>query len=151
SSPALTPGDVLAVRPLTVVPEGDEFLVGDPESSVYVVLPAVGVRVLEQLRSRRTLAEVSVEAEREVGRDVDVLDFAQSLIELGSASLADPGADQEEGGATPGRMPSRRLRYAFSRAAWVVYAGVALAAVALLAGHPGLFPRASDLFFLDTP
>jgi len=150
----MSPSDVLAVRPLTVVPEGEEFLVGDPESSVYVVLPAVGVRVLELLRWRRTLAEVSADAEREVGRDVDVMDFAQSLVELGFASRGDNDGteDNEEDAARSRPMPSSRwLRYAFSRPVWIVYAVVALAAVGLLASRPALFPRASDLFFLDTP
>ncbi len=148
----LTPNDVLAVRPLTVVPEGDEFLVGDPDASVYVVLPAVGVRILELLRSRRTLADVSVEAEREVGHDVDVIDFAQSLIELGFASRTDlDGSEGEEDARRPGRTPSRWLRSAFSQVAWIIYAAVALAAVGMLASRPALFPRTSDLFFLDTP
>jgi hypothetical protein len=35
--------------------------------------------------------------------------------------------------------------------AWILYAAAALAAIGLLAGRPALFPRASDLFFLDTP
>jgi hypothetical protein len=148
----LTPNDVLAVRPLTVVPEGDEFLVGDPDASVYVVLPTVGVRILELLRSRRTLADVSAEAQRDVGHDVDVIDFAQSLIELGFASRADLDGSEDEEDATPrGRTPSRWLRYAFSQVAWIIYAAVALAALGMLASRPALFPRTSDLFFLDTP
>ena len=149
SSDGLAPGDVLAVRPLTVVPEGDEYLVGDPESSVYVVLPPVGVRVLELLDGRRTLADVSAEVEREAGREVDVLDFAESLLELGIASPAD--AVVEARTSHTRRTPTRLLRFLFSRAAWILYAAAALAAIGLLAGRPSLFPRASDLFFLDTP
>src|SRR5262249_5082933 len=130
----LTPSDVLFVRPLSVVPEGDEFLVGDPDSGVYVVLPEVGVRVLELLRSRRSLAEVAGEAEREVGRDVDVADFARSLLELGFASRVDPDvAEDAEAPIGSARPPARWLRYAFSRPAWVVYAAAALAALGLLA------------------
>jgi hypothetical protein len=151
SSPGLSPGDVLAVRPLTVVPEGDEYLVGDPESSVYVMLPKVGVRVLELLDGRRTLADVSAESEREVGRDVDVVDFAESLLELGFASRADPDRPAEARAAESKRTPAPWLRCLFSRAAWIVYTAAALAAIGLLAGRPALFPRASDLFFLGTP
>ena len=51
--------------------------------------------------------------------------------------------------AAPGT--SRWLRLLFSRAAWAVYAGAALGAVALLAIHPALVPRSSDIFFLGTP
>jgi putative peptide zinc metalloprotease protein len=152
TSAPLTASDVLAVRALTVVAEGDEFLVGDPESSVYVLLPAVGVRLLELLRTRRTLGEVSAEAERELGRDVDVVDFAQSLLELGFATVADAGGVEADQGVTrPSTPPSRWLRCSFSRLAWIVYAACAAAGIGLLAVRPALFPRASDLFFLDTP
>jgi hypothetical protein len=146
---AVTADDVLAIRPLSVVPEGDEFLVGDPASAVFVVLPAVGVRVLELLRSGRTLGEVAAEAERELGRDIDVLDFAGSLVELGFAAVAD--GDEHVTLRPVAGPPSPLLRAFFSRGAWVVYTVCALGAVVLLALRPGLFPSASDLFFLGTP
>jgi putative peptide zinc metalloprotease protein len=148
TSTALTHEDVLAIRALTVVPEGDEFLVGDPESSLYVLLPAVGVRVLELLRSRRALGEIAAEAERELGRDVDVIDFAHSLLDLGFASHS---AEDDADVTTPSGRPSPWIRRAFSPVLWIGYGACAAAAVCLLAIRPDLFPRASDLFFLDTP
>jgi hypothetical protein len=108
--------------------------------------------LLELLRTRRTLGEVSAEAERELGRDVDVVDFAQSLLELGFATVADAGGVEADQGVTcPSTPPSRWLRCSFSRLAWIVYAACAAAGIGLLAVRPALFPRASDLFFLDTP
>jgi putative peptide zinc metalloprotease protein len=135
----VTGGDVLAVRPLSVVPEGDEFVVGDPATGVFVVLPAVAVRVIELLREERTVDEVAAE----VG-DVDVADFAGSLVELGFA-----GEAREEAAAA--RVPPAWLRAAFSAPAWIAYAACALGAVVLFALRPGLLPRSSDIFFLDTP
>src|SRR5262249_47613198 len=53
-SPALLSDDsVLVVSELTAVPEGEEFIVGDAATGVYVVLPAVGVQALELLASGR--------------------------------------------------------------------------------------------------
>src|SRR6266508_6330716 len=134
---------VLAVRPLSVVPEGDEFIVGDADSGVYVVLPEVGVRTLELLRSGRSLGEV---AEALAG-EVDVADFAATLLELGFAEPAAPGAAPD----IAGEAARSRLRPLFSPAAWSVYAACAVAALALFALRPGLWPRSSDMFFLDTP
>jgi putative peptide zinc metalloprotease protein len=145
----LADGATLAVRALSVVPEGDEFVVGDAESSVYVVLPAIGVRVLELLASGRTLEEVSAEAHRVVGRDIDVVDFAQSLLDLGFATLAG-GETAVEAGRAREAAPLW-LRHCFSRIAWAGYAACALAAIAFFAIRPSLFPRASDIFFLGTP
>jgi hypothetical protein len=137
----VSPDTVLSVRPLSVVPEGDEFVVGDPESGVFVVLPAVAVRIVELLRSGMTVAAVSAELDGEV----DVADFAESLVELGfAAEDADSAAAQEATRPAP-------LRHWFSPAAWTVYAACALGAIVCFAVRPGLFPRASDIFFLDTP
>jgi putative peptide zinc metalloprotease protein len=139
---------VLAVRPLSVVPEREEFIVGDPESSVYVVLPAVGVQVLDLLRAGRTLGEASAEARRATGEDVDVATFAQSLLELGFAT---PAGAEPAPQAGRSRAAAPWLRRCFSRAAWVGYAACALLAIGLFALRPSLFPRAADIFFLDTP
>jgi len=42
---------VLRVQPLSVVQQGDDYLVGDPKRSEYVVLPEIGVVVIDLLRS----------------------------------------------------------------------------------------------------
>jgi hypothetical protein len=137
----VTESDVLALRPLSVVPEGDEYVVGDPGSGVFVVLPAVAVRVIELLRDGRTVGEAAAE----VG-DVDVADFAESLVELGFASV---GVAPSEAASV--RRASGPLRAAFSRPAWAAYAACALGVVVLFALRPALLPRSSDIFFLDTP
>src|SRR5262249_9156173 len=145
SAAPLADGSALAVRELSVVPEGEEFIVGDAATGVYVVLPEGGVRTLELLASGYTLGE----ARRALDGEVDVVDFAGSLIELGFATV---GAS--DGGAPSARAahPAPRvLRWLFSRAAWLLYGACALGSVAVLVARPGLFPHASDMFFLDTP
>ena len=139
----------LAVRPLSIVPEGDEFIVGHAELSVYVVLPAIGVQVLALLREGRTLDDAAEQARRAAGEEIDVAAFAESLLELGFATLSDDeGAD---GGELRSRPASPWLRRCFSPTAWFGYAACALGAVALIAIRPGLFPEVSDIFFLSTP
>src|SRR5436305_3767340 len=165
----LMPDDVLAVRALTVVSEGDEFIVGDPQTATYVVLPQVGVQVIELLREGRTIASAAAEASHAAGEDVDVAGFAASLIELGFAERAGtepagaaataPHAPAEPG--EPAKPADARAAagvgvpawvHAFlAPAAWALYAAAGLGVVVLFALHPGLFPCASDIFFLDTP
>src|SRR3954447_5706982 len=135
----------LIVRPLSIVPEGDEFIVGHAERSAYVVLPAIGVQVLALLREGRTLDEVAQEAGRAAGEDVDVAAFTDSLLELGFATLSD-GQEEADHGEGQTLSVSRWLHACFSPIAWVFYSLCAVGAAVLLALDPGLFPTASDIF-----
>jgi hypothetical protein len=147
SAAALSDGSLLSLRELSVVPEGEEFVVGDAVTGVYVLLPKLGVRALGLLSSGCTVGE----AWRALDGDVDVADFAESLIELGFAAVRD-GDDGSDGVPSPVGLPAPRwLRGLFSRPAWIVYGACALGSVVALAVRPGLFPHASDMFFLDTP
>ena len=168
SATPLREDEVLAVRELSVVADGGQFIVGDPGTQTYVVLPEVGVQVIELLRGGATICEATTAARALAGEEVDVADFARSLTELGFANVASPSDTAEAGAASlragrrraadrqAARPPaqaaaSRWLRRAFSPTACAAYAACAVAAVALLALDPALFPRPLDVFFLDTP
>ena len=146
------PDMLVAVRPLSVVPEEDEFIVGDPSTNVYVVLPAVGVRVLSLLRENPSVCDVAAAARAEFGEEVNVAEFARALLDLGFVvPVEDDGRNvPAEPVASPPAV-SRWLRCAFSGPAWTLYGGACVAVVTLLALRPALFPRPADLFFLSTP
>ena len=139
--------DVLAVRELSVVSDGGQYIVGDPARQTYVVLPEVGVRVIELLRGGATIGQASTAARAVAGEEVDVADFARSLTELGFANLIgnEPAPEHVR------QAPPRWLRRASGPTACAAYAACALAVAALLALDPALFPRPRDVFFLDTP
>jgi putative peptide zinc metalloprotease protein len=141
----LAPDATLAVRPLSVVPEGEEFLVGDPASMTYVLLPAVGVRVIRLLQAGRTVGAAAAE----VGVDVDVPDFVATLRDLGFVSV-DP-AGMEAGCPAARRLPPALVRPFFGRAAWALYAACAVLAAVIGVTRPDLLPRWRDLYFLPSP
>ena len=149
----LTPASALRVRPLTVVEHGEDYLIGDAERATFVVVPPIGVTVIELLRSGRPVAEVSAAAAERCGTDVDVTEFAESLCELGLAELAEGPALQagtaQEPSAAPGRRPWAPLVVGFP--AWIL-AGLAFGVCVVgFAVRPGLWPSASDLFPLGSP
>jgi putative peptide zinc metalloprotease protein len=145
------PDTVLRVRDLSVVAQGDDFLVGDPQRGSFVVLPEIGVRVIELLRAGRPVGDVAISATEHAGTDVDVADFAQSLCALGFAEIAsgDQAAPQEPGGGGPRRPRWATLVNGPAPQALVVLA--VLGCGAAFAASPALLPAADDVFFLSTP
>jgi hypothetical protein len=139
---------------LSVTPDGDDFMVGDPERGAYAVLPAIGVRVIELLRSGRSVAEAGRIVSAEAGADVDVGEFADELVDIGLAQV--DGAPRPLNEPAEGRRWVRAVRPEwvrpfFSAPAWVAYASCLAAAAAVLIVRPDLRPHARDVFFLATP
>jgi putative peptide zinc metalloprotease protein len=147
----------VSLRPLTVVPDGDDVLVGDPERGVYVAVPPIGGVVVRALLDGRTLTETTELAERESGQPVDVAAFVTTLAELGF--VHDTG-DADDATVTPERTapvqqrgwlagPSARMvRPLFGRVAWTVYGLAAAFCVLVFALRPDLFPTAADAMVL---
>jgi hypothetical protein len=149
---AVDAGTTLRVRPLAVTAQGEDFLVGDRTRNSFVVLPAIGVHVIELLRTGRRVGEVAIEAARHAGTDVDVVDFARTLCELGFAEVAaGPASDQD---SAHGDRNPRRTRWAplvVGPPAWTGAGLAALGCVLAFAAAPTLLPTVDDIFFLDSP
>jgi putative peptide zinc metalloprotease protein len=144
--PALDPQTALLVRPLSIVPDGDEFLVGDVERTEYVMLPRIGVEVIQLLQAGHTVAETTAT----VGLDVDVPDFINTLLELGFVSVRRHGSVAAATRPVPVGLPLG-LRHLFGRTGWTV-AGVCVAvSLAIIARWPALLPTYQDIFFLGAP
>jgi hypothetical protein len=138
------------LRPLSLVEEDAEILVGDPETGTFVAMPMVGGVVIAALRRGATQAEAAREAEAFAGEPVDVLDFVATLRELG---FLDEGAEPREEGAEA-REPPRRswvlpaVRPLFGRVAWVVYGACAAFDLGVLIALPDLRPHPADDAFV---
>jgi putative peptide zinc metalloprotease protein len=138
-----TPSPTYAVGPLSIVPEGDEFLVGDVERGEFVLLPPIGIEVIHLLESGRSVREV----EDAIGAEVDIPDFVATLEDLG---FIRPGASVPRPTARAARR-SWLLQVLFSRGAWLLYACTGVLTTGLIVYRPSLFPTYRDIFFLPSP
>ncbi|MGY1638692.1 hypothetical protein ACI78V_18760 [Geodermatophilus sp. SYSU D00742] len=149
-------GRSLRFPPLTFLDEGEDVVVGRPDTDLYVVLPVDGAALLRRLRDGADPAEAAAWYAREYGEPVDLDDFVASLGELGL--LADgPGPDADGAaagpgaGGSPGTVRFQRLGAAlFSPLAWLAYLAVVLAGVAAVVADPDLAPRHEHVFFSDS-
>lgn len=154
--PDLSPATRLTLHPLTIVPDGEEFLVGNPAQGVFVALPEIGVVVLREFQQGRTLGEAGAVASRRAEQDVDVCDFAATLLDLGFVAEVDGIAvDGVAGRPRPRRwiagLRPELARPFFSRPLWGLYGLLFVACVAVLLTQPRYRPAPSDFFFLDSP
>ena len=143
------------LRPLSVVPEGNEILVGDPETGTFVTIPAIGGVVITALQRGATIEEVAAEAEAAAGQPVDVPAFVATLTELG---FVDDGSGEHRDAVRTAPIQGRRWLVGvsqrlvlplFGRVAWTCYAVLALFCVGVFVTTPELLPvPAQDAFLL---
>ena len=128
---------------LTIVPDGDAYIVGSPRSAEYVAVPELGAQILRWLADGAPLAECAARAEAAAGEPVDVGDF---LAELARQGLFDADAIEQ---ARPGFVRAGRLL--FHPVAWGGYALATVTGAVLLIAEPKLRPSYRDMFPFSTP
>ena len=134
---------------LSVLDEGDEVVVGRPDTNMYVVLGPDGAALLDELRSGRTPDEAAAWYRARFGEPVDMADFVGSLHELGFVAEAGSVPDQER--SVHERVRWQRLgRALFSPVGWLAMAVIIAGAVALWVRHPQFAPDPRQLFFTDS-
>jgi putative peptide zinc metalloprotease protein len=159
SAPAAAPVGAstrLTLRSLSISPHGQEFLVGDPAGGDFVAVPEIAITIIHALRDGCSLGQAAEIARERAGEDVDTIDFAHTLIELGFVANVDQHAlpdtrDRRLDGGRVGEWLARQAAPLFTRWAWALYGGLFLACVALISAYPRCRPRGSDLLFLHNP
>lgn len=145
--------DRVTLRRLSVVPDGDDVLIGDPDTGTFVAVPVVGGIVVTALLEGRTIGEARARAEEAAGEPVDVAAFVDTLAELGfvddgASVAAAPTAPVQQRGWLAG-VSQRWARPLFGRVAWFCYAAAAVFCVLVFALRPDLWPRPADALLLS--
>lgn len=152
--PRLSSSSRLTFRRLSVVPDGGDYVVGDPSAGVFLSIPEIGIIALRALQAGRSIGSAAKVAADETGVDVDVLEFAETLVEAGFVSSIDGVAI--EATTSPGShhdllKPSRVARVVFSGPAWAAYTSVMLVCAVSFVAEPSLWPSLEDFFFYPNP
>lgn len=150
----ILPNALVDVAHLTMVADGDEYLVGDLARGTFLAIPPVGATALEVLQHGGTIAEATVKASAFAGTDVNVLEFVGVLRDRGLVrGTGDEAAAQVEAewSASQAKPITVLARILFSRAAWVVYAVAMVFGLCTLLVDAALRPTWESIIFLPDP
>jgi hypothetical protein len=135
-------GTHVRLQTLTYVDEGDEVMVGRPDTGSYGVFPPAGADLLRSLEAGGTLESGAQRWHEQTGELLDTNDFLAILDELGFL-VPD---DQVRSDLSQVRW-QRLARVLFSPPAWVFYAVVVAGGLATMVVDPSLRPSYRDIFF----
>ena len=129
----------------------DEYVVGDPATGRFVVVPEAGARLIELLAAGHTVAEVADLLEQELGEPVDVLDFVEMLVEAGiidghAADEEAPDPQKKVKYWVVSKIPPWIVKPLFGKAAWTFYVFCLLATFAMFGMDHSLLPSYEDAF-----
>ena len=134
----------IPLHPLVYVPDGDEVTIGRRDVDSYAVFPADGAEVVRRLETGASPGEVVRWYQAEYGESLDIDHVLAALVELDF--VRDPS--RPDGPSKPVRW-QRLGATLFSVPAWLVYAGIAGWAVAVMIRSPDAVPTYHSIFFTD--
>lgn len=137
---------------LTLVKDGEGYIVGSPHTRDYVAIPALGGQIIESLQAGRSIEDCAAATAEAAGEPVDVSAF---LTELESAGLLGPAASAPRpapAAASPAVAPLHRLgRLLFTGPGLLAQTLLGLIGIALLLLDAGARPVYSDAIVTDAP
>lgn len=153
----------VVVHPFTRQPAGEEWIIGRPDTGVFLALPADAVEVLDDLAAGKTVGEAQNLYLQRHGETPDMEDFLGLLQEKG---LVQPyGAGAAEAGlqrpAARTEAPPQEMRYHFSgvpesfarrlfgKGALAIYGLLAALSLAAVIADPSIVPGPESFYFSE--
>ena len=131
---------------LTFLPEGEEVVVGRPDTDVYGVFPEDGAALLRELQAGRSPADAADWYRGTYGETVAIDEFVATLHEL-TFVVTD---DEDTAANSPAPVRWQRLgRALFSPVGWLLMALAFAAGVAVCFIDPAFAPRRSNIVFSE--
>jgi putative peptide zinc metalloprotease protein len=149
-----------AVHPFTRQVEGDEAVIGRPDTSVFVAVPVEALDILDRLAAGETVGEAqSAFAAAHGGEVPDLEDFLATLERKGLVRRLGPGG-KPEGVDEPAGLPRKQTfhfqsfplpvaRALFGKTALLVYGSLIALALAVAVREPSILPDWRAFYFPD--
>jgi putative peptide zinc metalloprotease protein len=151
---------LVSVRPFTRQPEGEDVVIGRPETGVFIAIPSEAVEVLDHLAQGRTVGEAADLHRSKYGEAPDMEDFlcfleAKGIIQPASVAGSEP-SERPATGRQPvpvkyhfSSFPRTLAKRIFGRSALLGGLFMVAMAVAATIRYPSLMTGPHDLYFPD--
>jgi putative peptide zinc metalloprotease protein len=162
SSVAYALQDFVEVLPFTRQPEGDEVVIGRPETGVFLALPAEAVDILDDLAAGQSVGAAQLSFERAHQETPDVADLLIFLESKGFVRKRDEEPARGYGSTPPPKssspasvryhfanIPEAAAKRVFGPTSTRLYLLTIAAASMILAWDPTLIPDGRSLYFLE--
>ncbi len=154
--------DFVEVLPFTRQPEGDEIVIGQPETGVFLALPAEALEILDDLAAGQSVGAAQVNFERAHHETPDMADLLDFLENKGFVRKRNGEPVQGRGYlSSPKSVSPANVRYHFTNISETaasrvfgpkstrLYLLIIAAASILLAQNPALIPDGRSLYFSE--
>ncbi|WP_042357026.1 hypothetical protein [Bacillus rubiinfantis] len=150
----LTQHSRLSLITLQIYQDMKHYIVEDCVSGEFFEMPQICVEAIELLRAGETLGAVEERLKQKYpAEEVDLLDFAQQLIDLQLVATIDgENIARVTKTSTPKGyqwIPPKLGKFFFNPTAYFVYVGLFIGNFVLFYFQPSLFPTYKDLFIFD--
>jgi hypothetical protein len=136
---------------LSIVPDGDGYVLGSRYTRDFVAVPRIGGDVVRWLQSGLTVEECASRAEQAMGEPVDVAGFLAGLTAAGLLPDSSVTAAPAPRAAEVPRWRRRAGRLLFGPVGLAAQSAVAVAGLAAMVAVPSLRPRYTDVIVSQVP
>lgn len=130
--------------------EGDEHYIGRDDIGSYIAVPELGVEVITLLQKKISVGEVKQILKEKYEEDIEVDPFINTLIQLKFVKAIDNTFiedNRKKKNYLFTSITSNHVSWLFSTPAFVVYAGVCIAAFIIMEIDHSYIPEHQDIFF----
>jgi putative peptide zinc metalloprotease protein len=153
--------DLIDVIAFTRQKDGEEVVIGRPDTNVFLSLPEEAVEILDNLSNGKTVGEAQAEFARAHSIEPDIDGLLQALEQRGFIRPRGKNAPEVNLPARANRQAGKPVRYHFTQipvatarrffgpVPMTIYLATIAAALVIAAMHPSLIPRPGDLKFTE--
>lgn len=148
---------VVTVHSFTRQHDGEDVIIGKPETGIFLAVPVEAVELLDYLAQGNSIGDAQQHYYDKYGEVPDLDEFLELLETKGIISNGNRTSAALNAHARPAvslryhfaNFPQRTAQFLFGKGALTLYGLLTVAAILLLALNPALASRPADLYFPD--